>query len=108
MNLGSLSDLPQMVLATVAPVGDPRPMNLDGVVSKIKVLGGYFFAVGTVYFVVMIGKNALVLAKSGDNPQAMAQAKAALWMNALGGVIFFGATAVAGLFQWFGESLGNP
>lgn len=95
-----------ITLANVTWDKDPAPnVNLDSVVNMVKKLGAYFFAVGTVYCVIMVGKNALVLAKSGDNPQAMAQAKAALWMNALGGVIFFGASFVAGLLQWFGGNM---
>lgn len=71
------------------------------IVSKVRQLAILFFALGTIYFFVMVWRNGLKLANSGDNPQARAAAQSALWMNALGGMVFFGAAIFVGLIQYF-------
>lgn len=107
-------------LATVFPPGFNFLMNLaagpsttamqpkgnvdfDLLTEKIATVAMGLFGLGTIYFVALIWKNALALAKSGDNPQQMAQAKSGLWANAIGGIIFFGATTVAGLYKYLAQ-----
>lgn len=76
-------------------------LDLKGVENKIKALATWFFGIGTIYFIAMVWKNGLAMARSGDNPQARAQAQAALWANAAGGVIFFGAALFASILNKF-------
>lgn len=92
-------------LVTPSPDITPQPnVNFGAIEGRIIQIAQFIGALGTIYFVVLVWKNALALARSGDNPQARAAAQSGLWANAVGGVIFFGAAVVAGLYQWLATS----
>lgn len=89
------------------PPADPNLFNTNQgynfatMRTQIESLATWFFGVGTIYFVFMVWRNGLNLAKAGDNPSARAQASSALWANALGGLVFFGAAVFTSIIRSF-------
>lgn len=101
MNL--LQNAVMTTLASTTMNLEPTPVDWDSINAKLTVALIGVFGILTLYYISIIWKHGLAIARSGDNPQQLAQAKAGLMSAIIGGVIFFGATTVAGLAMYLAQ-----
>jgi len=82
---------------------EPAPVDWDNIKGKVTTAAIGIFSILTIYYVSLIWKHGLAIARAGDNPQQMAAAKSGLQGAIIGGAIFFGATTVAGLAMFLAQ-----